>query len=49
LSGKVGKVSDVDDWGIRETEVLTQIPGLVESVPQAREEGPAAGSEELEW
>jgi prevent-host-death family protein len=38
------------DWrAIQETLALTAVPGLVDSIRQARDEGPEAGSTELDW
>ena len=39
-----------DDWrAIEETLHLHSVPGLVESIQEAREEGPDAGSTKLKW
>lgn len=39
-----------DDWrAIQETLFLESVPGLTESVRQARAEGVEAGSAELDW
>jgi len=39
-----------EDWeAIQETLHLQAVPGLVDSVRQAREEGVEAASEELDW
>lgn len=39
-----------DDWrAIQETLFLESVPGLTESVRQAREEGVEGGSAELDW
>lgn len=39
-----------DDWrAIQETLYLQAIPGLTESIREAREEGLDAGSEDLDW
>lgn len=39
-----------DDWrAIQETIHLAAIPGLAASIREARDEGIAAGSEELDW
>lgn len=39
-----------DDWrAIQETLFLASVPGLTESIRQAREEGVEAGSAELDW
>ncbi|TWP37302.1 type II toxin-antitoxin system Phd/YefM family antitoxin [Leekyejoonella antrihumi] len=39
-----------DDWrAIQETLLLESVPGLTESIRQAREEGVEAGSAELDW
>jgi prevent-host-death family protein len=39
-----------DDWrAIQETLFLEALPGLTESIRQAREEGVGAGSSELDW
>lgn len=39
-----------DDWrAIQETLFLESVPGLAESVRQARAEGVGAGSTELDW
>lgn len=39
-----------DDWrAIQETLYLASVPGLAESIRQARAEGVEAGSQELDW
>jgi len=39
-----------DDWqAIQETLFLASVPGLTESIRQARAEGVEAGSQELDW
>ncbi len=39
-----------EDWeAIQETLYLQAIPGMVDSIRQAREESVAAASEELDW
>lgn len=39
-----------DDWrAIQETLYLASLPGLVESIREARAEGIESGSEELDW
>lgn len=39
-----------DDWqAIQETLFLAAVPGLTESIRQARAEGVEAGSRELDW
>lgn len=39
-----------DDWrAIQETLYLQAVPGMTESILEAREEGLDAGSEELDW
>lgn len=39
-----------DDWrAIQETIYLETIPGMAASIREAREEGLAAGSDELQW
>jgi len=39
-----------DDWrAIQETLFLASIPGMTESIRQARSEGVAAGSTDLDW
>lgn len=39
-----------EDWrAIQETLHLTSIPGMTDSINQARDEGIAAGSETLDW
>ena len=39
-----------DDWrAIQETLFLESVPGLTESIRQARAEGVEAGSAELDW
>lgn len=39
-----------DDWrAIQETLYLEAVPGLAASIREVREEGLAAGSEELDW
>lgn len=39
-----------DDWrAIQETLYLTAVPGFVESIREAREEGIKGASEELDW
>lgn len=39
-----------DDWAaIVETTRLASIPGMVESIRQAHDEGVAAGSKDLDW
>ncbi|MCA1783630.1 MAG: type II toxin-antitoxin system Phd/YefM family antitoxin [Dermatophilaceae bacterium] len=39
-----------DDWqAIQETLFLASIPGMTESIRQARTEGIAAGATELDW
>ena len=39
-----------DDWqAIQETLFLASVPGLTESIRQARAEGVEAGSKELDW
>ena len=39
-----------DDWcAIQETLFLANVPGLTESIRQARAEGLDEGSEELDW
>jgi len=39
-----------DDWrAIQETLFLESVPGLVESVREARAEGVTAGATDLDW
>ena len=39
-----------DDWrAIQETRYLASIPGMTESIRQARDEGLDAASVELDW
>lgn len=39
-----------EDWrAIQETIALESVPGLVDSIQEARREGVDAGSEELDW
>ncbi len=39
-----------DDWrAIQETLHLMSVPGMSDSIKSARAEGPAAGTEELDW
>lgn len=52
ISGKRGNAVLLaeDDWrAIEETLHLHSVPGLVESIQEAREEGPDAGSTKLKW
>lgn len=52
ISGKRGNavLLGEEDWrAIEETLHLHSVPGLVESIEQARKEGPEAGSSEPPW
>ena len=42
-------ISESDWHAIQETLALEAVPGLTESIRQARSEGVAAGSTELDW
>ena len=52
ITGKRGNAVLIaeDDWrSIRETIFLNSIPGMVDSIKQARAEGIEAGAKELDW
>jgi len=52
ITGKRGNavlVSEGDWRAIQETIYLQSIPGMVDSIREAREEGIEKGSEELDW
>ena len=52
ITGKRGNAVLVseDDWrAVQETLYLQSIPGMVESIQKAREEGVAGASKELDW
>jgi len=52
ITGKRGNavlVSEEDWRAIQETLFLQSIPGMVESIQKAREEGIEKGSKELNW
>lgn len=52
ITGKRGNAVLVseDDWrAIQETLYLQGIPGMVESIQKARDEGIGKGSKELDW
>ena len=52
ITGKRGNAVLIseDDWrSIQETMYLQSIPGMVESIRKAREEGIENASEELDW
>ena len=52
ITGKRGNaiLLSEDDWrAIEETLHLQSIPGMVESIAEARAEGIEAGSKELDW
>jgi prevent-host-death family protein len=52
ITGKQGNavlISEEDWRSIRETLFLHSIPGMVESIHQARSEGLAQASKELDW
>ncbi|MGB0372571.1 MAG: type II toxin-antitoxin system Phd/YefM family antitoxin [Opitutales bacterium] len=52
ITGKRGNVVMIsaDDWrSIEETLFLNSIPGMVDSIEQARKEGFPAASKQLDW
>lgn len=52
ITGKRGNAVLIseDDWrSVQETLYLQSIPGMVESIQKAREEGIEEASEELDW
>jgi len=42
-------VSEADWQALQETLYLESVPGMVESIRQARDEGVEAGSVDLDW
>jgi prevent-host-death family protein len=52
ITGKRGNAVLIseDDWrSVQETLYLQSVPGMVESIQKAREEGIEAASEDLDW
>ncbi|MEX0289756.1 MAG: type II toxin-antitoxin system Phd/YefM family antitoxin [Puniceicoccaceae bacterium] len=52
ITGKRGNAVLIseDDWrSVQETLYLQSVPGMVESIQKAREEGVEAASEDLDW
>lgn len=47
--GNAVLVSEADWQAIQETLFLESVPGMVESIRQARDEGLEAGSVDLDW
>lgn len=47
--GNAVLVSEADWQAIQETLFLESVPGMVESIRQARAEGVEAGSRDLDW
>lgn len=47
--GNAVLVSEADWQAIQETLYLESVPGMVESIRQARDEGVEAGSVDLDW
>ncbi|XAS74803.1 type II toxin-antitoxin system Phd/YefM family antitoxin (plasmid) [Dermatophilaceae bacterium Sec6.4] len=47
--GNAVLVSEADWQAIQETLFLESVPGMVESIHQARAEGVEAGSRDLDW
>lgn len=47
--GNAVLVSEADWQAIQETLFLESVPGMVESIRQARDEGVEAGSRDLDW
>ncbi len=47
--GNAVLVSEADWQAIQETLFLESVPGMVESIRQARAEGVGAGSRDLDW
>lgn len=47
--GNAVLVSEADWQAIQETLFLEAVPGMVESIHQARDEGVEAGSRDLDW
>lgn len=47
--GNAVLVSEADWQAIQETLFLESVPGMVESIRQARDEGIQAGSSDLDW
>ncbi len=47
--GNAVLVSEADWQAIQETLFLEAVPGMVESIRQARDEGIQAGSRDLDW
>ncbi len=47
--GNAVLVSEADWQAIQETLFLEAVPGMVESIRQARDEGVEAGSRDLDW